>query len=251
MIPYGKVATYGQIAMILGLPNCARQVGRALRNAPDDMSVPCHRVVNSSGRTAPGWPEQIDLLKSEGILFKENGCVDIKNFIWRWIGLDESRIRTVKKDTFTVVGKRGSGKSNEGGSWIPPLWEQANGHFNEIASLVKYKKDGKPYVWGAMSDINLRFERWEEVGSYLAGCEMAENVQAPEGWTVWNVPANIYAVVDCSGLDYGEVLTYMNDVYIPLNGYRQAGAVHEFYPEPGNGGKLELYFPIKLADKKD
>lgn len=80
-IPSGRVATYGQIALLLGVPQCSRQVGQAMRNAPP--YLPCHRVVNHIGRVAPGWPEQRRLLEAEGVVFKENGNVDLKHFIWR------------------------------------------------------------------------------------------------------------------------------------------------------------------------
>lgn len=43
---------------------------------------PCHRVVNHAGRTAPGWREQRELLKDEGVEFKANGCVDMKRHQW-------------------------------------------------------------------------------------------------------------------------------------------------------------------------
>ena len=52
-IPYGRVATYGQIA---------RLIGRVLSRAEYYGDYPCHRVVNHQGRTAPGWPEQRALL---------------------------------------------------------------------------------------------------------------------------------------------------------------------------------------------
>ncbi len=81
-IPYGKVATYGQIAWMLELPRNARQVGHALYSAPAYLHLPCHRVVNSSGRMVPGWPEQRELLRAEGVCFKENGNVDLKQNIW-------------------------------------------------------------------------------------------------------------------------------------------------------------------------
>lgn len=84
MIPYGKVATYKQIAWMLGLPQNARQVGQALHNAPDYMQLPCHRVVNGQGRLVPGWQEQRRLLLSEGVLFKENGHVDLIKNVWRF-----------------------------------------------------------------------------------------------------------------------------------------------------------------------
>ena len=49
-IPVGKVSTYGGIALLLGAPQCSRMVGRALKEVPDELSIPCHRVVNSTGR---------------------------------------------------------------------------------------------------------------------------------------------------------------------------------------------------------
>ena len=60
-IPVGKVSTYGGIVALLGIPQCSRMVGRALKQIPDDLSAPCHRVVNASGRLVPGWTEQKQL----------------------------------------------------------------------------------------------------------------------------------------------------------------------------------------------
>lgn len=77
-IPEGQVATYGQIALLLSNPRCARMVGKALHDAPAFMHLPCHRVVNSAGRTAPDYNEQKDLLLREGVTFLSNGCVDLK-----------------------------------------------------------------------------------------------------------------------------------------------------------------------------
>lgn len=82
-IPQGRVSTYGDIAALLGLPQCSRMVGRALKQVPDDLSVPCHRVVNASGRLVPGWTDQKNLLQAEGILFKTNGCVNLKACLWK------------------------------------------------------------------------------------------------------------------------------------------------------------------------
>lgn len=81
-IPAGKVTTYGDIAALLGLPQYSRLVGRALRQVPQGLVLPCHRVVNAAGRLAPGWVEQRELLLSEGIRFKPNGCVDMKQCRW-------------------------------------------------------------------------------------------------------------------------------------------------------------------------
>lgn len=81
-IPKGKVATYGQIAWMIGAPNRSRMVGQAMHYAPDEL--PCHRVVNSVGRLVPGWTEQRRLLLKEGVPIKANGCVDLKQCRWMW-----------------------------------------------------------------------------------------------------------------------------------------------------------------------
>ena len=77
-IPRGKVITYGQIAWLIGMPNHSRLVGRMLHGATAVLGLPCHRVVNSQGRTAPHWREQSCLLRAEGVVFRKNGCVDMK-----------------------------------------------------------------------------------------------------------------------------------------------------------------------------
>ena len=81
-IPEGRVATYGQIAALIGRDRNARLVGRILSRAQFYGDYPCHRVVNHVGRTAPGWREQRFLLEQEGVEFRENGCVDMKRFQW-------------------------------------------------------------------------------------------------------------------------------------------------------------------------
>lgn len=82
-IPWGRVSTYGQIALMLGKPRCPRRVGQALHHAPNDLNLPCYRVVNSQGRLVPHWAEQKDLLLREGIAFKSNDCVDLKKYLWQ------------------------------------------------------------------------------------------------------------------------------------------------------------------------
>lgn len=83
-IPIGKVITYGGIAALMGMPQCSRMVGRALKEVPAELSVPCHRVVNASGRLVPGWEEQKLLLSEEGVSFKQNGYVDLKRHLWNY-----------------------------------------------------------------------------------------------------------------------------------------------------------------------
>ena len=74
-IPAGSVASYGQIA---------RLIGKVLSMAQYYGKYPCHRVVNSAGRTAPGWARQRALLEQEGVQFKPNGCVDMKRYQWEY-----------------------------------------------------------------------------------------------------------------------------------------------------------------------
>ena len=76
-IPRGRVATYGQIAAMAGNGNAARAVGNALHINPAPGVIPCHRVVNSRGRLAPGFAfggedEQRRLLEAEGVEVVEN-----------------------------------------------------------------------------------------------------------------------------------------------------------------------------------
>ena len=81
-IPRGKVATYGQIAKLIGRDKNSRLVGKVLSMSEYYGDYPCHRVVNHSGRLAPNFENQYDLLIAEGIKFKDNGCVDMKNYHW-------------------------------------------------------------------------------------------------------------------------------------------------------------------------
>ena len=81
-IPEGRVASYGQIARLIGREKNARLVGRVLSFAGLYGNYPCHRVVNSAGRLAPHFPDQRNLLSAEGVGFKPNGRVDMTRYRW-------------------------------------------------------------------------------------------------------------------------------------------------------------------------
>ena len=82
-IPAGRVATYGQIARLIGRPKNARLVGKILSQSElYGCKHPCHRVVNAAGRLAPGWEDQRHLLWAEGVDLKANGCVNLKHYQW-------------------------------------------------------------------------------------------------------------------------------------------------------------------------
>ena len=81
-IPEGRVASYGQIARLIGRDKNSRLVGKVLSMAEYYGRYPCPRGVNHAGRPAPGWREQRLLLEDEGVEFRKNGCVDMKRFQW-------------------------------------------------------------------------------------------------------------------------------------------------------------------------
>lgn len=81
-IPKGKVASYGQIAKLIGREKNARLVGKVLSMAEYYGKYPCHRVVNHAGRLAPHFYEQKRLLMEEGVVFLENNHVDMKKCGW-------------------------------------------------------------------------------------------------------------------------------------------------------------------------
>jgi methylated-DNA-protein-cysteine methyltransferase-like protein len=87
-IPRGKVATYGQVAALAGLPRHARQVGYAMQSLPEGSKLPWQRVVNSKGeisRRALSFnePRQRHLLERERVVFGANGRIPLKRFGWK------------------------------------------------------------------------------------------------------------------------------------------------------------------------
>ena len=94
-IPRGRVLTYGRIAALCGWPNHSRLVGLIMRTVKEypghsdsetenenEATLPCHRVVNASGRLAPHYPAQASLLTSEGIHLTPSGKVPLKEYLW-------------------------------------------------------------------------------------------------------------------------------------------------------------------------
>jgi len=89
LIPRGQLATYGQIAELIGAWGCARQVGWALRRLPLPSAVPWHRVVNARGciamtpsREGSDWIQR-ELLLAEGIAVDAAGRLPLARYRWR------------------------------------------------------------------------------------------------------------------------------------------------------------------------
>ena len=81
-IPAGCVASYGQIARLIGRPKNARLVGKVLKDSQFYGEYPCHRVVNHAGHLVPGWEEQAVLLAEEGVELKDDAHVDMRRYQW-------------------------------------------------------------------------------------------------------------------------------------------------------------------------
>ncbi len=89
-IPYGRVMTYGQIAIILGRPSAARAVGYALHQLPSGSNIPWQRVINAKGKISPRGAgdllhepslQQI-LLEEEGLEFDSERKIDLDSYLW-------------------------------------------------------------------------------------------------------------------------------------------------------------------------
>ena len=131
------------------------------------------------------------------------------------------------KNAFVVIGKAGSTLDGQG--FIQKLWDDANGHFNEVAHL------------GAMSDFSHSFHPWENgfrEGLYLAGVECVDDAEAPEGWTKWIIPSYEYLIVEHQDGAFENTIRQMSEMGISL-----IGAVHD-YIDPATG-KGYMYFPIR------
>ncbi len=86
-VPYGKVATYGQIATLAGYPGRARQVGFALAGMPEEWDLPWHRIINAQGKISPRISSkfhllQYELLAGEGVAFAGQR-IDLRRFRWQ------------------------------------------------------------------------------------------------------------------------------------------------------------------------
>lgn len=146
----------------------------------------------------------------------------------------------VIKKAFVVIGKEGSTLDGEG--FIQKLWDDANGHFAQVAHLAKRDENGNLVgIWGAMSDLSHSFQPWEDgfsKGLYLAGVECVDSAEAPDGWTKWVIPGYEYLVVENHNGVFRDTIRQMQEEGIAL-----VGAVHD-YTDPATG-KGYLYFPIR------
>jgi methylated-DNA-protein-cysteine methyltransferase-like protein len=101
-IPRGRVATYGQVAELAGLPGGARVSAAALKTSRPEHRLPWHRVIGKRGRTTGriaimdpiGGAVQRELLEREGVIVDERGSVPLGTY--GWLPVTESRARAAR-----------------------------------------------------------------------------------------------------------------------------------------------------------
>jgi len=85
-IPAGRVVTYVQVAACAGNHRAARQVAWVLHSSSRKCNLPWHRVINSRGRISlkpnQGYERQKALLQTEGIVFREDGSINLERYLW-------------------------------------------------------------------------------------------------------------------------------------------------------------------------
>lgn len=111
-IPRGRVATYGQVAALAGLPGRARQVGYALHALLEGSDVPWQRVINHRGEVSPRAepfyePVQRAALEAEGVAFDARGRIDLERFRWEPDARPGRREAAVARKAPRTKGGRG------------------------------------------------------------------------------------------------------------------------------------------------
>ncbi|MBM7710783.1 GyrI-like domain-containing protein [Enterococcus xiangfangensis] len=154
-------------------------------------------------------------------------------------------IDRVDLPTLFVIGKEGRGQAEEGPSWVPLLWDQLNAHFEELVECLAGQDIKELHLWGLMSDGDHWLEPWQQEGRYLAGVQVPEDTQVPEGWVGWKLPPMSYLTVKASAEKIEEATNLMLGEIFPLEKLELAGAIHEHYLPHFAEGEVELYFPFK------
>jgi methylated-DNA-protein-cysteine methyltransferase-like protein len=107
--PVGRVTTYGALAKAIGYPRGARMVGWIMNEAPE--GVPAQRVINSKGELSGSWAfgspnMMLQLLEEEGIVFSEDGRVDLKRYGWEPVrDLSEEELQSILEQAHDIQYK--------------------------------------------------------------------------------------------------------------------------------------------------
>ncbi|WP_312499101.1 GyrI-like domain-containing protein [Enterococcus sp.] len=146
---------------------------------------------------------------------------------------------------FYVIGKEGKGLAEDGGSWVPALWELATKDFQEIEFLVSNQEAKDLEFWGLMSDGDKWLEPWQETGRYLAGVKVLTENFPPVGWVRWEIPAMSYLAIKTDERNLGMMTEKMLSEVLPENKVQLAAAIQERYLPHFKEGEVELFFPVE------
>lgn len=154
------------------------------------------------------------------------------------------KIEIVEKKDFEVIGKVAMGKSDEHSKWVLPLWKTFNDNIKEIVNVIKIDNNGiLAGLWGIMNDIDETFSPWSDMGKYMAGVEVIEGANTPNGWIKWYIDGGKFLKVKCNIQNYNEIFKKIINDYIPKNGYTVIGNVMEYYIP--NSKDFYLFFKIE------
>lgn len=154
-------------------------------------------------------------------------------------------VSVLARPGFRLVGIEGVGPTDSGPNWIPSLWEEANRRFPEVRDIIV-----PGTAWGFMSDVDEFLGAWstDGQGKYLAGWELIEGKNAPEGWSVWEIPEKTYAIVKCTYDRYEDAYAHVVKEFLPSSSYEMTGAQHEVYPpefKDISADEFYLYFIVE------
>ena len=147
--------------------------------------------------------------------------------------------KIVSKPAFIIVGMKHSGTNSEGE--IPKLWGQFGPRMCEIKHAVE------PEVsYGLVTS----FDPESKVFDYIAGVQVSNTEEMPEGMVSWEVPAQKYAVFTWTLPGYAEAYKQASETWLPASGYQRASMIEferydgDFDPEDPTS-ELEFYLPIE------
>lgn len=146
--------------------------------------------------------------------------------------------KIVERSAFTVAGLKyhGNNKNNE----IPQLWGQFGQRAGDIKNVVN------PHVaYGVMGNFDEESQEFD----YIAGMEVEEGADVPQGMAHWHVPSQTYAVFTGTLPNLMETYKYIYETWLPQSGHRHTnGPEFEFYDKTFDpedpASELEIYIPI-------
>ena len=146
----------------------------------------------------------------------------------------------VTRPAFTVVGMKYGGRNEK--NEIPQLWEKFMPRSGEI------KQRTNPNAYGVEDNYDKKTGEFD----YLAGFEVQDTSDVPEGMEIWQVPEQTYAVFPCNLKSIKQAFRQIYREWLPQSGYQRAGGPDfEFYDDSfkPDQGKLELfiYVPVRKA----